>query len=137
MAYWLESRTRNPKVASSNLGPAGIVGGGVNVQRSLSTFNTTTEVPLSKAPNSQLLPGRRSINGCPLLRVCVHCCVCVHFGWVNAEHEFRVWVTILGCMSLSLSLIMIATFWSNHTITMSCHYKPDFLSFFWGTQTIF
>ncbi len=38
----------------------------------LSTFNTTTEVPLSKAPNPQMLPGRRSINGCPLLRVCVH-----------------------------------------------------------------
>ncbi len=43
----------------------------------LSTLNTTTEVPLSKAPNPQLLPGRRSINGCPLLRVCVHgVCVC-------------------------------------------------------------
>ncbi len=70
----------------------------------LSTLNTTTEVPLSKAPNPQLLPGRRSINGCPLLRVCIHgvcvfTAVCVHFGWVNAEHEFREWVTILGCMS--------------------------------------
>ncbi len=30
--------------------------------------------------------------------VCVQCCVCT-LGWVNAEHEFRVWVTILGCMS--------------------------------------
>ncbi len=32
-------------------------------------------------PNPQLLPGRRNINGCPLLQVCVHgvcdhCCVC-------------------------------------------------------------
>ncbi len=25
-------------------------------------------------------------------------CVCA-LGWVNAEHEFRVWVTVLGCMS--------------------------------------
>ncbi len=25
--------------------------------------------------------------------------VCVYFGWVNAEHKFHVWVTILGCMS--------------------------------------
>uniref|UniRef100_A0A8C1RH87 Ceramide synthase 4b n=1 Tax=Cyprinus carpio TaxID=7962 RepID=A0A8C1RH87_CYPCA len=33
-------------------------------------------VSLSKAPNPQLLPGGRRINGCPLLRVCVHCCVC-------------------------------------------------------------
>ncbi len=49
----------------------------------LSTLNTTTEVrPLSKAPNPQLLPGRRSINGCPLLRVCVHgVCVCVLFHY--------------------------------------------------------
>ncbi len=29
------SQTHNPKVASSSIGPAGIVGGGVNVQRSL------------------------------------------------------------------------------------------------------
>ncbi len=50
----------------------------------LSTLNTTTEVrPMSKAPNPQLLPGRRNI-GCPLLRVRV------------AEHKFRVWVTIIG-----------------------------------------
>ncbi len=56
----------------------------------LSTLNTTTEMPLSKAPNPQLLPGRRSINGCPLLRVCVHdvcvfTAVCVHFGWVKTQ----------------------------------------------------
>ncbi len=81
----------------------------------LSTLNTTTEVrPLSKAPNPQLLPGRHSINGCPLLRVCVHdvcvcvcvcvcvfvcsllTAVCVHLDGLNAEHKFRVWVTILG-----------------------------------------
>ncbi len=60
-----------------------------------STFNTTTEVPLSKAPNPQLLPGRRSINGCPLLRVFVHgvcvcslLCVCTLDG-LNAEHKFE------------------------------------------------
>ncbi len=49
----------------------------MNNQRSRFTLNTTTEVPLSKAPNPRLLPGRCSINGCPLLRVCVHG-VCVH-----------------------------------------------------------
>ncbi len=79
----------------------------MNVQRSLSTLNTTTEVPWSKAPNPQLLPGRHSINGCPLLRVCVHgvcvfvcslLCGCTLDG-LNAEHKFRIWV-----MSLSLSL---------------------------------
>ncbi len=45
------------KVASSSLGPARIVVGGGNVQERASTFNTTTEVPLSKAPNPHLLPG--------------------------------------------------------------------------------
>ncbi len=58
----------------------------------LSSFNTTTEVPLSKTPNPQLLPGRRSI-GCPLLRACVHgVCVCIHFcvcafGWVKCRAQ--------------------------------------------------
>ncbi len=57
----VESRTHNRKVVNSSLGPAGIVGGGVggggvNVQRSLH-FQYHDEVPLSKAPNPQLLPG--------------------------------------------------------------------------------
>ncbi len=78
----------------------------------LSTFNTTTEVPLSKAPNPQLLPGRRSINGCPLLRVCVHgvcvfTTVCVHFGWVKCRaripsmgHHTWPYVTSLSLFTL-------------------------------------
>ncbi len=74
-------------------GPAGIVGGGSECTAlSLSTLNTTTEVPLSKASNPQLLPGRRSINGCPQLQVCVHgvcvfTAVCVHFGWVKCRAQ--------------------------------------------------
>ncbi len=73
----------------------------------LFTFNTMTEVPLSKAPNPQLLPGRRNIKKwlptapavcvftvcvcvcvftavCVCSRcvcVCVFTAVCVHFGW--------------------------------------------------------
>ncbi len=40
----------------------------------LTIINTMIEVPLSKAPNS--------INGCPLLRVCVHSvCVLGMRGW--------------------------------------------------------
>ncbi len=65
--------------------------GEVNIKLSLH-FDTTTEVPLSKAPNPQLLPGHRSI-GCPLLRVCAHgvcvlTTVCVHLDGLNAEHKF-------------------------------------------------
>ncbi len=43
---------------------------------------------------------------CSLLRVrfhglCVCVCVCVHVDGLNAEHKFRVWVTIHGRLSLS------------------------------------
>ncbi len=75
---------------------------------SFSTFNTMTEVPLSKAPNPQLFPGRRSINGYPLLRVCVTVCVFTA-DRLNAEHKFRVWVTILGCMSRHFTSLMSFT----------------------------
>ncbi len=45
-----------------------------------------TEVrPLSKAPNPQLLPGRRSV-GCPLLQVFVH------LDGLKAEHKFHCWL---------------------------------------------
>ncbi len=69
-----------------------------------SALNTTTEVALSKAPNPRLLPGCRSINGCPLLRVCV----CTWDG-LNAEPEFREWVTILGSMSLHFTILACKT----------------------------
>ncbi len=38
--------------------------------------------PLSKAPNPQLLPGRRNV-ACPLLQVCVH------LDGLNAENTFH------------------------------------------------
>ncbi len=70
----------------------------------LSTFNTTTEVPLSKTLNPQLIPGSR-------VCVCVCACVCVRarvrvraLDGLNAEHKFRVWVTIPGRMSRHLHL---------------------------------
>ncbi len=67
--------------------------------------NSITSIPWLRCPWArhripQLLPGRRS-NGCPLLRVHVHCvcslltAVCVHLDGLNAEHQFRLWVTIL------------------------------------------
>ncbi len=73
----------------------------------LSTFNTTTEVPLSKAPNPQLLPGRRSINGVCSRCVCVFTAVCVHFGWDKCRAlipsmGYHTWPHVT---SLSLSLI--------------------------------
>ncbi len=59
----------------------------------LSTFNTTTEKrPMSKVTNPQMPQ-----HWLATVPVCVHYCVlCV-------EHKFRVWVTILGHMSLQNS----------------------------------
>ncbi len=102
----------------SSLGLAGVVGGG-SEYTALSILNTTTEVPLSKAPNPQLLPGSRSINGCPLRRVCVHSvcvcvcvftAVCVHLGWVTVEHKFRVWEYLAVCHFLLVFLFKQGTF---------------------------
>ncbi len=94
----------------------------------LSTFNTTTEVPLSKAPNPQLLPGLWS-NGCPLLRVRVHSvcslltAVCVHLDGLNAEHQFRVWVTILDNTSLLLLYKSISVLVAPHDVLSKCNKK--------------
>ncbi len=52
---------------------------------------------MTEAPPPQLLTGRRS-NMC--VCVCVFTAVCVHLDGLNAEHKFRVWVTISGHMSL-------------------------------------
>ncbi len=66
---------------------------GVNVQRSLHP-QYHDKAPLSKVPNPELLPGRRSLKWLPTdpgvcsRCVCVFTAVCVHLGWVNAEHEF-------------------------------------------------
>ncbi len=78
--------TCNPKVLGSNLRSGRDCRWGEWITSTLSTFNTMTEVrPLSKAPNPQLLPGRRSI-GCPLLQVYVHYCVCA-LGWVKCRAQ--------------------------------------------------
>ncbi len=84
----------------------------------LSSFNTMTEVPLSKAPNPQLLPGHWN-NGCPLLQVRVHSvcslltAVCVHLDGLNAEDQFRVWVTIFDNTSHLFIIILIQFLHSN------------------------
>ncbi len=90
------------------------------------------EVPLSKAPNPQLLPGRSSINGCPLLRVCVHgvcvhCCVCVHFGWVNCRaqipsmcHRTWLYVTSLSSVSRSGLKAQVVSAKSTHPHNVTC-----------------
>ncbi len=92
--------------------------GGVNVQRPL-YLQYHDEVHLSKAPNPQLLPGCRSINGYPLLPVCVHgvcvftaVCVCTWMGKCRARipsmgHHTWLYVTSLSLSSLSFVLFNI------------------------------
>ncbi len=69
----LESRTHNRKVTSSSLSPAGILMGGVNVQRSLH-LQYHDEALLSKAPNPQLPPAPWA----PQHKMAAHCPRCVH-----------------------------------------------------------
>ncbi len=64
----------------------GLITRGCGFESRLRQESSTTEVrPLSKAPNPQLLPGRRSV-GCPLLQVCVH------LDGLNAENTFHCWL---------------------------------------------
>ncbi len=91
-----------------------------------SSFNTTTEVPLSKNRTPNCCLGAATIwlptapGVCSLLCVCVCVftvcvcvcvcvcfhgvcvCVCVHLDGLNAEPKFQIWVTILGHTSLFL-----------------------------------
>ncbi len=114
------------------------VSGRQELYSALYTLNTKTEVPLSKSPNPQLLPGLRRINGCPLLRVCVFTvcvvtAVCVHFGWVNAEHKFWVWVTILGRMSRHFHIEYKCVYMGIiHPHIVSCHIRHCLGHFIYG-----
>ncbi len=96
-----------------------------------------TEVPLSKAPNPQLLPGRWS-NGCPLLRVrvqrvrvrvrvCVCVCslltaVCVHSDGLNAEDQFR------SCMGHHT--------WQYITLLLYKHATFESVQYYFGLDTV-
>ncbi len=73
---------------------------------------STTEVrPLGKAPNPQLLPGRRNV-GCPLLQVCVH-------WWVKCRAHISLLIILCIIVYVTnkahLSLICVMIF-SWHTL---------------------
>ncbi len=100
VAWRLESWACNLKVAGSVLAPAGIEGGDCEWTALSPPSIPWLRCPWARHRIPQLLPGRWS-NGCPLLRVRVHSvcslltAVCVHLDGLNAEDQFRVWVTIL------------------------------------------
>ncbi len=77
----------------------------------LSTFNTMTEVPLSKHRTPNCSPGAGAMaahcSGC-VFTVCVCSLlttVCVHLDGLNAEDQFREWVTILDNTSHYIIII--------------------------------
>ncbi len=103
--HGLRVRVRPWKVVSLSLGPAGIVGG-----VSECTALSSPSIPRLRSPwachrTPNCSPGAAAettahCSGCVFM-VCVFTlCVCAcALGWVNAEYEFRVWVSKLGCMS--------------------------------------
>ncbi len=76
----MESRTRNRKVASSSLGPAGIVGGGSECP----AFSLLS-IPRLRCPWAR--HRTPSCSGCVFtVCLCVHCCVCVcNLDGLNAD----------------------------------------------------
>ncbi len=125
----VESLTPNRKVVRLSRGPSEIVVGGVNTV--LSSPSIPRRSALEQGTEVPTAPGRRSINGCPLLwvcvhGVCVHCCVCA-LGWVNAENEFRVWVAILGCMSRHWIILLNHTYSFLMFLLQSMHCTRLFL----------
>ncbi len=106
--------------------------GGAWMSSTLSTLNTTTELPLSKAPNPKLLPGRRGINGCPVLRVCVHCCVCTFDGLI-AEHKSFVH----ECKSLYCHFLSIYPYWLKVLTSLKKNYHKNLNSWNFHSVTIF
>ncbi len=82
-----------------------------------------------RAPQYKWLP--------PLLRVCVHgVCVCVHFGWANAEHQFWVWVTILGRMSLHFIYHTTVSSGPLIWLDMWCFQESPLFNFFLKLNTV-
>ncbi len=88
-----ESHTAPCIVVSSSLGPAGIVGGGSECtalspssipRRGALWARHRTPPTAPRAPQHKWLPTAPGVcSRC----VCVHCCVCVHFGWVNCRAQ--------------------------------------------------
>ncbi len=93
----LEIWTCNLRLWVRISGLAGIVfGGGVNNERSLhlryhdwgETLEQGTEPPTAPRAPQHWLPTALGV------------CVCTHLDGLNAEHKFRVWLTILGHKSI-------------------------------------
>ncbi len=103
----VESQTHNRKVASSSLGPAGIVGGGVNVQRSLH-LQYHDEVPFEQGTEPPTAPRalqHKWLPTAPGVCVFIAVCVCTWIGKCRARIQRKghhTWLYAIFTFSLSL-----------------------------------
>ncbi len=56
---------------------------------------------------------------CVCVCVCVFTAVCVHLDGLNAEHKFRVWVTILGHTSHYFTFTKLVYDWLRKSFTFT------------------
>ncbi len=79
--------------------------------------------------------------------VFVHYCVCVHLDGLNAEHKFRVWVTILGHTPRHFTFTLFKTIFQTFSlqfVSSKVHFKKKnifknslFKFFFFFSNTFF
>ncbi len=127
----LESRTRNPRVASSSLRSGRNCRWGSEWPALSSSFNTTTEVSLSKTPNCSSDTAAQMAAHCSgsVFAVCVFTAVCVNLGWIKCRAQIlsmghRTWpchvsFTFLhACFNPLVLLIWESHLWSSWPVTV-------------------
>ncbi len=112
-------------IVSSSVGPAGIVGGGSECT-ALSSPSKPRRGALEQGtehPTAPRAPQHKWLNSVCSRCVCVHCCVCVHFGWVKCRAQIQGHHTWLYVTSLSLSLLHITVFFDQiNSVFVSIRY---------------
>ncbi len=140
MAKWLESRICNWKVASSSLGPVGIVGGGSECTALSPHSIPRLRCPWARNRTLNCSPDATAIwlptapGVCSLLQVCVHCSRCV-FTAPGVCSLLQVCVHCSRCVSTAVcvctldGLIVEHKFWV--WVTILSHMSRHFITNAW------
>ncbi len=142
VAWWLESWACDLKVAGSILAPAGIEGGDCEWTALSPPSIPWLRCPWARHRTPSCSPGAGAMaahgSGC-VFTVCVCSlltAVCVHLDGLNAEDQFRVWVTILNNISIFILLLIYTWYISVYNThfkivlhTCCCHNKDQFPMF--------
>ncbi len=118
----IESRTHNRKVASSSLGPAGIVGGGSECTALSPPSISQLRCPWARHRTHNCSPGTTAKMAAHCSRcvftvcVCSLLCVCTWMGKCRAQilsmgHHIWLYVTSLSLIGLKSSFIAISYSW--------------------------